>query len=479
MDLPPASYSLAEVVARCRNERSKYRKRQISDSPLCIELFRRVFAGNQEAWVELCAAYDHLMRAWAGSQSVVDVEDVVQEAFISFYRSASRQPTLAAALVATDDLSPVLSYLRRCVKTALLMQVRKQRIPTAPLDLLPDVSAPGDISITTEQRMILHESIRGNLKSAKERIVFELFFRYEMKQQEILAQYPKHFGNVAEINTIVQRLTRRLRKDAGIQQLRADLIAPRQKSRSTASLEIRVNAGDQEHTPMDRHCGISEDQLLEYIMGRAAIEVCVAIEQSPACRSAAQDLAHELLPILQALYRSECPTAEALVIYQERRLSGAEQLLLRQHILKCPACQVECKLLAAVDHVPLEPQPGRIRQLIWATLAPLPHLALRGDIFWYQAPAIGIALSERGSSDVPRTWTLSGEARTPDGMQTTNTLTGAALRSIDDPEQMAYTVQADSDGGFVFRNLSAGIYRLSLFTADLEIVISPLRVGDD
>ena len=123
--------------------------------------------------------------------------------------------------------------------------------------------------------------------------------------------------------------------------------------------------------------------------------------------------------------------------------------------------------------------PGSLRRLVEAVLAPLPSLALRGDISWYQTPDIRIAVSERRSGSQPRSWTLRGDTRTPDGLQALGVVTTALLQSLDDPNQAERTGQVEPDGGFVFRELPAGTYRLRLLLADMEIAIERLHVGEE
>lgn len=405
---------------------------------------------------------------------VVELDDVLQEAFLSFYRAAPQQPNL----LATDDLSRVLSYLRFCVKTAILMLLRKQRMPMLPLELLPDLPTQEDISLTIERRILLIESIRSILQTPIERLIFQQHFLYGLKPQEIVEKYTEQFVAVTDVNIIVQRLTRRMRKDANLQALRAELGAARQKAGSSASLEISVVESEGAHTPVDSPCTIEEDVLIAYITGHTTAEARAAIERSSACRRAAAALGQEILPLLQAIYRGECPPAETLVAYQEHRLSSNELLLLRAHVLECTVCQSECALLAAVDVVPLGPAPGPLRRLVEALLAPLPSLALRGNIRWYQATEISIIVSERPSGDQPRSWTLRGDTRTPDGLLALDVVTAAMLQSLDEPGLAEYIGQVEPDGGFVFCDLSTGTYRLRLLAADMEIVISRLDIGE-
>jgi DNA-directed RNA polymerase specialized sigma24 family protein len=475
MDNHPATYSIDEIVTRCWKERNGYQSSGVATSPLCVELFRRAFAGDERAWQEVRQVFERQMRAWVGVQDQVEAEEVLQEGLLAFYRFAPNQP----GLVATDDLAHVLSYLRECIKTALLMLLRKQRQPLDRLDSLADLQSSDNLGRLVEVRTLLRDRIKSLIQTADEQIVFQLYFIYQMRPQEIFTLYSRLFGDITAINTIVQRLTRRMRKDPTIQQLRDELIPARRKPDSSASLEIRDREHEGDRTAMDIPCDLDESVLLEYVLGRAPAEARAAIERSPACRRAADELAREVLPLLQVLYRDTCPSVATLVAHQQRQLSGVEQLVIRQHMLSCPACQSEYELLEAVDRVPLAPEPGPLRRLLVAMLAPEPQLVLRGAIRWYQTPDIAITLSTRRTSGHARSWTLRGQARMPDGTQAAGVVNGATLQSLDAADRAEIAGAVEPDGAFVFRNLAAGMYRLRLQTAEVEVVIPQIQVGDE
>lgn len=470
-----ADMALERVVAMCRRERSSYSSAGVSESPACVEIFRRAFDGSADAWEALQGTFGSLMRRWVGDQRAVDPEEVIQEALLAFFRVA---PGLHG-LLAADELGRVLGYLRSCVKSALLTQCRKRQVSQVSLDGIAEAPSSGDIADAAETRIILLARVAQLIESDQERLVFEAYFRDGLRPQEIAEQHRPELATVAFVNTIVQRLTRRLRKDPVLQQLRASMIAPRQKPGSGASHEIRALADEQEHTPMDGPCLLEDDLLLEYILGRASAETRAAVERTPACLRAARALAHDLAPLLGLIYRAECPAPDTLVGYHERSLGATEQLIVRRHVAACPNCRAELALLDTVDRAPLLPEPGLLRRVIAAALAPAPQLALRGELRHYTTPQITLMIGARQAAGRAHSWTLRGEARTPEGLQAAGQIEMVLLQPATPPDAPEQLGEIAPTGAFVFRDLVAGAYRLRVLTADTEIVIAQIEIGDE
>lgn len=206
--------SVDEVIRNCQCEQ----QRRIKDeSPWCVELFRRAFANNDEAWSGIRMLYEPLMRSWIGVQSVVDTEEVLQEALLAFSRFAPQQPSLV------EDNNPgrVLAYLRTCVKTAIIsLNRREQRQAIAGyLDEINEPVTPYNISDNVQLAMVLQERIEALLIDEEEKFVFSLRFIYGMKPQDIINTYSDRFSDIKYVYTIIQRVVRRLRDDTGLQKL--------------------------------------------------------------------------------------------------------------------------------------------------------------------------------------------------------------------------------------------------------------------
>lgn len=211
-----SEWSITEVLSRCQHERTRYRQEDVTSSPACVELFRRAFAGDQEAWTAVHTAFAPLVRRWVGVQQQLEPDDVLQEAFIAFARFAPRHPHL----VMNDELGRVLAFLRQCTKTALLMILRKLKSgPDIIGDDVVDQRATPHAIGAVEDRLALYERIRQLLNTDEERLVFTCRFVYGMKPQAILATHREMFADMQHLNTVIQRIVRRLRQDDELKQL--------------------------------------------------------------------------------------------------------------------------------------------------------------------------------------------------------------------------------------------------------------------
>ena len=231
---------------------------------------------------------------------------------------------------------------------------------------------------------------------------------------------------------------------------------------------------------MHEPCGLDESVLLEYILGDASGAVRAAIERSPACVAAVEQLRADLLPAMQQLYRSACPAPEALVAYHARQLRDSTQhLLIHHHLRDCPLCQEEIQLLVAIDAVPLAPV-GRGRRVVEAVLQSPFRLAeaVRGHVLHYQTPRLAINLSMRTTAKHGQHWTVRGQARTLDGV-TAEVIEMVVAYQLDPTTGGVHDGVVEPQGSFVFRALPTGVYRLSILTHDEEITIAPVSVGDD
>lgn len=223
-------------------------------------------------------------------------------------------------------------------------------------------------------------------------------------------------------------------------------------------------------------CGFDEIVLLDYLLGAASPGVRVQIEQTAACQAAAQQLAAQL----GVLYRVECPDAPTLIAYQERRIGDSTlQLVLRQHVAHCSHCTEELALLAAIDTIPLVPQPAPVRRLLTAVFqSPLLRAqAVRGDLLQYQIGQMSIHLRVRLLGDRRGMWTVRGQLRVADGRLAANLAQSVRARPSAAPAQVILGA-IEAQGAFRLDGLRAGMYALELDTPDCTIVINQLSVGN-
>lgn len=473
----------AELRVLCEKERNAYREFSLDDSPACAELFRRAFRHDEEAWFVIQALFMPLLKSWASVQSTLDQEDIIQDALTEFFRFAPNSSTL----VVDNRIGPVLVYLRSCVKSSLKKQNRKRRFLEYSLDdstiFLPDSH---DQASEFELCQILQDRLDKLLHDETERLVFQLRFVEKMSPREIFEQHPELFSSIDEVYQIIQRIIRRLRADKILKSLYRTSSFQHRISGFNASLKIEIlNYIDiKENIDVNTLCQLNEAILLDYITGIASAEIQTQVEASPACQLAAKQLAEDILPLLPLLESINCPDATTLVAYQEKRLTGSAQLVIHRHIQHCAFCREELQLFEAIDQVPLTSQPGPLRRIIDALLqtpgASPTQLqpAVRGQILRYAAPQLIIQLSTRIESGKSRSWRISGQLRTANGQLFTNTAQ-IVLSQLDRPEFDPRQTFPKETGTFVFVEVGAGKYTLSVLTDTEEIVIRELTLGDD
>ena len=191
---------------------------KVNPSVLCeIQIFYQAFAGSTDAWAMIYTRYTPFVRSWIGSQSVIDPEEVAQEAWLAFTCYAPRQP----CLLEDGSLARVLGYLRTCVKTAIVRVHRREQwyAGTCPFSDEDTVAQTANIDSILVQRITIQECVNQILTSDDDRLLFELRFVRGMKPQAITNTYTSRFADVRTVYTRISQLVRRLRADPILQSL--------------------------------------------------------------------------------------------------------------------------------------------------------------------------------------------------------------------------------------------------------------------
>ena len=506
---------LATLRQRCRQEREAFIKRGETSSPACVELFRRAFAGEEAAWEAIFyQVFQPEIRRWVAAAARVrnltadDVEEAIQETHLAFWRYAPQAPTL----LQSGDLDPIITYLKKCVMSAVTTVTRRLPPPeeVALMDLggneddaQPDDGAtkprwqlPSQRSATEEWENV--DEIVGGLKkilqSDLERLIAQECLLNGTPPREFLTDYADQLPGesdskkLANLNQALKRIRLRAEKAPMFQHRQS----ARRKTENPAFLTYSISAVTESGETMTADaapCAFDEATLLEYVQGNASAELCAAIERSPPCMAAAHRFATEIKTLLPLLRQALCPDVESLIDYYGKRLPSAQQLVVHNHVQRCRQCQEELAMFAAIDDVPLQAAPSFLQRLFEAVLllptqmaAPvrgaLPSLHYRTQI---RTPAIDILLFTQKQSGKARTWTMRGELRTEEGLHFTQ-VEKIVLRPVDPSpadEAADLTTTLDADGMFVFRRLESGIYALQIFTDEEEILIRALKVGEE
>jgi hypothetical protein len=244
-----------------------------------------------------------------------------------------------------------------------------------------------------------------------------------------------------------------------------------------------VSESEEAKMPETTPCPYDETTLLDYIYGAASPEVSVAIQRSPECVEAVNTLAIEIRALTPYLRMALCPDVDTLIDFQEKRLPGVQQLVVDRHVRQCRQCQAEIAMFQAIDQVPLQDTPSRIKRwfealLLHPTLAVAPA---RGGILYrtqIRTPQIDILVSTRKASGKPRKWVIRIDLRTENGVRVTD-VESILLDSLDTPEASSIPATGEVEGGFVARGLNAGRYSVRIFTGDEKIYIRELIIGDN
>lgn len=477
LDDDAARQSLVHIIAECRAERAAYsiNKNPRVPSPACVEVFRRALAGDQDAWIPLMETFKSQLIHWATIDQQLDKEEIIQIAWVSFAKSAPKSTTL----VSSDQLGPVLEYMRLCIKTAAIKLLRQEsRLSSLDPQLIASGNSFEDqANFSLSMRECIHAFI--NTCSDEERLVFFLRFEIGMMPQQIAAAHPASFNTANEVSLIVQRLTRRLKKNPCLRDLYGDDDSSRQIDGGAASLAMTMlNSSEKEGSSMQSSCTLGEEVLLEYILGQATAEIRVAVETSPACRAAAEQLAVFIQPLMPVLYRLECPDPSTLVEYQEGLIYGTQHLILHNHIKRCPLCTQEMALLQTMDGIDA---PELTERTSWlsrlATKRSAVTFGLRGSRQEYEIDDYSIFLIVREAQSLELSWDLRGEIHRQG--QPASHIQHIQLAATSLYEPVVHESTVDTEGGFRFVTLPEATYTLIIQTDPGEIVIPDIRIGGE
>lgn len=243
---------------------------------------------------------------------------------------------------------------------------------------------------------------------------------------------------------------------------------------------------------MNQPCQLNDVALLDYIRGQANDDIRLAIEQSPACLQAVEELRRAIEPLFVSLERAICPDSNILVAYQEGELSGEESKQIQFHIEYCSFCQEEMGMLAEVDRtleippelVPSESMPSliselgeRIRSTVEALFVSPLELGLAGDNLLYETAELVVSLTVQKRSGAMNGWRLDGELETGDGQPFTKA-EEIYVQDIEYPELSAVHATWLENSSFAFELLEDGRYHMYIVTPDSMVTISNIKLGD-
>lgn len=212
-----------EALARaCREESTRYARREASSDEYCFELFRRSIAdGSDVAWAALVTQYRSLVLTWIRRHPVYTAlsendEYWVNRAFERFWRAIPAERFARFATVA--DL---LTYLKTCAHCVLLDEARGRQIRAESLDDLRE-NDDQDTPRVEEDRLgaltgrELWGVILREAKDDAERQVMRLSFALDLKPNEIQSRHPELYPSVADVYRVKRNVIERLRRSPDV-----------------------------------------------------------------------------------------------------------------------------------------------------------------------------------------------------------------------------------------------------------------------
>ena len=211
-------FSVADLARRCREETQRFLRGEPRDDSYCFELFHRAVAQREhDAWEAIMAQYRGIVLAYVGQHSaaalVREADDFwVNRAFQRFWMAVGPE-----RFNQFSDLPGLLKYLKLCVHSVLLDEVRARKLSTTgSLSELPEeAAAPGDAEESVLGELSgqqLWRVISRELQSEAEQVVALLSFARDLKPAEIFDRHPALYGSVADVYRIKRNIVERLRR---------------------------------------------------------------------------------------------------------------------------------------------------------------------------------------------------------------------------------------------------------------------------
>jgi hypothetical protein len=222
---------LGDLAASCREETGKFQRGEPARTDSCWEILRRAVAKkDQAAWEAVLTQYRGIVLAWIhqhpASASAREGDDYwVNRVFDRFWTAVG--PDRFSQF---SDLPSLLKYLKMCVHSVLLDDVRARRaVEIESLDLpavrqrIDAVFATGkgdveEIALGGMAGRDLWQVIAEELPDETERLLVHWSFVLDLKPGEIQSRSPERYPTVADVYRIKRNVLDRLRRSPRLQQ---------------------------------------------------------------------------------------------------------------------------------------------------------------------------------------------------------------------------------------------------------------------
>lgn len=214
--------SLVELARRCREETQRFLSGGDRDDAYCFEIFHRAVVDRSDAaWEAIVVQYRGIVLAYVGQHTAAamlrETDDYwVNRAFQRFWSAIGPE-----RFSQFPDLPSLLKYLKLCVHSVLMDELRARRAAsTASLDEVPvTLPARADAERTVLGKLSgqqLWDAIDRELQDEAERTVVFLSFARDLKPAEVAERHPELFASVADVYRVKRNVIERLRRSAEI-----------------------------------------------------------------------------------------------------------------------------------------------------------------------------------------------------------------------------------------------------------------------
>lgn len=213
---------LLALAHRCREETLRFLRGEDRDDSFCFQIFERaVVQGDSDAWEAIVVQYRGIVLAYVAQHTATamlrESEDYwVNRAFQRFW--AAIGPDRFGLF---PDLPALLRYLKLCVHSVVLDEVRARRAGSiTSLDEVPDTmpsrtDAEHNVLAKLAGEQLWAAIARELQDEAEEKVIF-LSFARDMKPAEIVGRHPELFASVADVYRVKRNVIERLRRSAEI-----------------------------------------------------------------------------------------------------------------------------------------------------------------------------------------------------------------------------------------------------------------------
>lgn len=214
---------LAALIEECQRQSSPTEQAQTKRG-FCLEIFRRAIQHEDPAaWEFIQSNYHKLMMHWVQraattSLSFEDMEDLVQESFLKFWRTIGRRPETFSQKF--SHIGSVLRYLQQCATSACIDFQRhqsRQQIVEESLQQSKDAFSQAVEFKEVDREMIarielIREWLETALKDEREKLIIFHSFYDGWSPKKIYKEYPERFSAVEEVRKIKIRVMKRAKR---------------------------------------------------------------------------------------------------------------------------------------------------------------------------------------------------------------------------------------------------------------------------